>query len=303
MKNRKKDYITIILAAAFWAVNLIIGYYHDYDIAVNVYSENNMAAVIISAAASFFFYGSFVFFLGVLCRQLVLSVEKTYLKCLIVIIYTVFALTTSTYGASGFLSDSVCGFLIKNNTHSITQYITAGLITLLPFYPLGILANGKRRDKAVVRDLIIILSVLTAALFFSNIVKGWFMRPRYRITLLGYDSIGFVPCFSAFTDGRELKETYSLVYDDLASFFSGHAMHSMLAIMILPAYRYVFTKLKGKENALTGIALIISLPIAFSRMVLGDHYLSDISAGAIAGLIFCAIYYLLSAKAAAYHNT
>ena len=119
---------------------------------------------------------------------------------------------------------------------------------------------------------------MTIATFSSNIVKRLVMRPRYRITLTGYDN------------------TEMLLTDDLASFFSGHAMNAALGMIIYPAFKHVFTGLHGKEKTIKFIAVITLIPIVISRMILGDHYLSDISFGAIIGIFFCIIYDLTYKK-------
>ncbi|MBR3678918.1 MAG: phosphatase PAP2 family protein [Oscillospiraceae bacterium] len=50
---------------------------------------------------------------------------------------------------------------------------------------------------------------------------------------------------------------------------------------------------KRKERFLQITAFVLIPPIAFSRMVLGAHYLSDISAGMLCGLGFVILYEIL----------
>jgi len=134
---------------------------------------------------------------------------------------------------------------------------------------------------------------MTVALFFLWTVKSIFMRPRYRITLMGYEGIGFVQCFDVFGEGKGLKELYHLASDDLASFFSGHAMNAVMGMVIMPCYAHVFERLKGKERYLSAVSAGIAIPVMISRIVLGDHYLSDISVGSLVGILFCSLFLLL----------
>lgn len=297
MTKLKKDrYLLLLFLAAFWVVGLILGRFFDLDIARRVYLENNKGAVAWSVVGIYMFYGSFVFLLGVQFKQCFLAVKKTSSKVLVTLFFSYCALSTSTYSGATILSDSVLGFLYPGNSYTLVQCMITGAIMFLPLYPLGVLLNGKKCDKKAIRDLIVLLSVMTVCVFFSNIVKSLVMRPRYRITLLGYEGIDFLPVFNFLKNGRVLKAAYGLVTDDLASFFSGHAMNAMICLIILPAYRYVIPWFQRREKALIGLALLIAIPIDFSRMMLGDHYLSDVSFGSLVGLMFCLIYYRILLK-------
>ena len=282
----KKLYIFLV---GLCLIGLILGAFFDHDIAKEFYRENNIVAVALSVLGIYLYYGSFVFFLGVLGRQLFILSDKAVFKCTVAVVYTCFSLFTSSYAAAAILSDSVCGLLLENNTHSLMRNIVAGLYLLWPLFPLGVIANGKRCERKVIRELIILLSLMTIAICASNLVKYIVMRPRFRVTLEGYEGVGFVPVFRHFSEGKMLKEMYDLKFDDLASFFSGHAMNGILCILIFPAYAHVFSKLKGKEKQLITLALILSIPISFSRIILGNHYLSDISFGSLVGLMFVAV--------------
>ena len=285
MKN-KDLYLPYIIMAALCIIALFCGRCFDLNIARSVYSENLMPAVIISVVGLYLYYGSLAFFLGVLCRQLINATKKPICTVLLLILYSCFAFSTSIYFAVALCSDSVCGFILPG---SIPRYVITGLILLFPLFPIGMLKNGRRCDRKVIRDLMILLTVMTVAVIVSNITKRSVMRPRYRITLQGFDGLGFVPVFSRLKDGKDLIAKYGLVSDDIASFFSGHAMNAIMGIIIYPAYAYVFESLKWKERFLSYAAVIITIPIAFSRIVLGDHYLSDVATGALVGLSFCLI--------------
>nr|MCR5717892.1 phosphatase PAP2 family protein [Oscillospiraceae bacterium] len=86
---------------------------------------------------------------------------------------------------------------------------------------------------------------------------------------------------------------YSLKSDALRSFFSGHALDAVLNLVIFPAFSMVCTRLQQKKRELQIAALVLIPPIVFSRMVLGAHYLSDVSAGMLCGLGFVLLYEFL----------
>lgn len=294
--RNKCSSLMFLPVAVLWLICFFVGVFCDHDLARIIYRRNDIAAVALSVIGLYAYYGSFVFFFGVLCRQLFNSAQRKISKLLICIIFTYMALSTSTYGAAAILSDSVCGLLLEKVEHSLKAYLTSGLYLYLPLFPLGILANGKRHDRTFSRKMILLLTVMTIAPFSSYLIKYLVMRPRYRIAVEGYEGIGFVPVYEHLKNGRELRSLYDLKIDDLASFYSGHAMNAALCMVIFPFYAYVFRFLKGREKHLSVFAFIISVPIVISRMVLGDHYLSDISFGSIIGLMFCVVFRFLSLR-------
>ena len=286
MEKSKRTRLYICLAI-FFAAAFVAGTFWDLPISRALYSENNGVAVGFSVLGLYLFFGSYVFLLGVLCRQLLVANGKRWFRWLILLLFVYLTLSTSALGGGGFISDSVCGFLFPEKTGSLWEYLLAGLILFVPLFPLGMLANKDRYDKNVVRRLIVLLAFMCFAFFLSSFVKSTVMRPRFRVTLLGYEGVEFVPWYSILKNSKFLMSFYDLVSDDLGSFFSGHAMNAMLNLVIVPALASAFPKVKEKEKSLIILAVLISVPIMLSRMVLGDHYLSDVAFGAIAGLKMC----------------
>ena len=58
----------------------------------------------------------------------------------------------------------------------------------------------------------------------------------------------------------------------------------------------VYTRLEENKCELQIAALVLIPLIVFSRMVLGAHYLSDVSAGMLCGLGFVVLYEFLAAR-------
>ncbi|MBP5654093.1 MAG: phosphatase PAP2 family protein [Clostridiales bacterium] len=292
----KKGYILYIAAAIVMIAGIILGSMFDLNIAGFMYSGHPLWAVIITFAELYIFDGAFVLLFGVLCGQLRGRAQKTSTKNIILVIFTYLALSTAVCGAIGLWSDSVLGLYVADGMNGFLPSLVTGLIIFFPLFPLGMAFNGKKYDKDTCRRLIILTIVLAVAFFASIIVKTCVMRPRFRITLEGYEGIGFVPVFTAFDNGKELMAKHSLGSDDLASFFSGHAMDSVLNVIIFPAFALFIDKFEGKEFHLTLAAVIFCIPVLLSRMILGDHYLSDLMFGALVGLAFCFIYSLLASR-------
>lgn len=292
-KVSTKRYISYLAAALVLTAGIVLGGFFDHHVAGFMYSGHPVWAVITTVIGLYIFDGSFVLLFGAICRQFFESSIKRSYRINAIAICGILAFITATCGAKGLWSGSVLGLYVDSGLNNIPASILTGLIIFFPLFPLGFYLNGKNFDKDTRRKLIILTSVLAIAFFTNMIVKHTVMRPRYRITLEGFEGIGFVPLFSVLENGKALMEQHALRTDDLASFYSGHALDAALNLIIFPSLALFIPRLKGKENVLTIAATLVCIPILLSRMVLGDHYLSDISFGALVGLIFCFIYLLL----------
>ena len=286
----RKGYISYIAAAAVLITGIVFGSIFDLHIAGIMYSGHPLWAVIFTFVELYIFDGAFVLLFGVLCGQLRGRAQKTSSRNIILAIFICLALSTAVCGAIGLWSDSVLGLYVSEGMKGFLPSLVTGIIIFFPLFLLGMAFNGKRYDKDICCRLIILTTVLSVAFFTSIIVKTCVMRPRFRITLEGYEGIGFVPVFTAFANGKELMTKHALASDDLASFFSGHAMDSVLNVIIFPAFAMFIGKFEGKETHLTVAAILFCIPVLLSRMILGDHYLSDIMFGSLVGLMFCFIY-------------
>jgi len=86
MRRNKPLYLIFFIPAV---IGHITGLFYDLEISRALYSENNTLAVILSVIGLYLHYGSFVFFIGVLCKQLSLLVQKRGVRILIFLIYTI----------------------------------------------------------------------------------------------------------------------------------------------------------------------------------------------------------------------
>lgn len=115
------------------------------------------------------------------------------------------------------------------------------------------------------------ISLFLASVVLINIVKLIWGRVRFREMSEPFDmfTAWFVPQFGNFQG----------VFEDPASFPSGHTANAavLIIIVLLP---YLFEKLKGKELALLIIALSWTGLVAVSRIIMGAHFVSDVTVGA-----------------------
>ena len=112
----------------------------------------------------------------------------------------------------------------------------------------------------------------------------------------GHEEIGFLPWYKTFDDYKLMIEKYGIDAGEFRSFPSGHSILSISMVFILQSLSWFSAKLKNKKMLLGAMGLVFAMIIMFTRLVLGAHYLSDVSAGAIIGTVLSIIYTVIVGK-------
>lgn len=288
---------TIYLGIAGLSVILfIIGSFYDLPIAQAVYRPNHPAALVFSVIGLYLFFGAFEVMAGSLCRQLLNLTKSKAKRILILIVCSYTGFSTAVLGSMGLVSDSVLGLCFPDVTFTFWHNVVIGLIVFYPLVFLGMLMNGKRAEPSTIHCLLLLLCILTLTFFGQIGFSELYCRPRFRITQLGCEELHFQPWYAPLQNATVYKETYHLKSDALRSFFSGHALDAVLNLAIFPAFAMVFTRLEDNKCELQIAAFVLIPLIVFSRMVLGAHYLSDVSAGMLCVLGFVVLYEFLAAR-------
>ena len=95
---------------------------------------------------------------------------------------------------------------------------------------------------------------------------------------------------------RERPNIIQLVKETNYSFPSGHAMINMTLYILLAILIYNNIKNKKSKYILIFVCILIPIIIGISRVYLGVHYITDVIAGWIAGLLIAVITYQIYIK-------
>ena len=179
----------------------------------------------------------------------------------------------STLGGSVYLGLHLAKYLFKEENNLVFGALFGlgiGLIIILgsPYIKIPNCAK-----QALLVFAWVGIAVMAGEIIFTEACKYLWARPRFRylLTLDSFDR--FTPWYKIngfnFAEGNEVK-----------SFPSGHTAGAAVSflIMLLP---YCFDKFKSKNTLCFATAFIYTVTVAFTRLVLGAHFLSDVTFGAM----------------------
>ncbi len=300
----KKDHIYQILfnivILLFFGVLFIVGTFWDEEIAKALYSPDNTAAVVITSTGLIPYFMAPVLFCGALYERSVHSSRSKPVKVILCAVCVLIALFVGFIGGGAIADRNCFGMLFPSINRNYPVIFIISVIVEYPLFFVGYHFANKTEDKLLTQRIIWLMIILLAAFIAMQALKHTFHRPRYRTAVLGFEGIGFVPWYTQFEGSAGFAEMYSINADEFLSFPSGHSIQSVSAMYILPSVAWIFPKLKNKRVFLNVCGFLFGCVIMVTRMILGAHYLSDVSMGAmiaaVLSLVYTSIQLRISAK-------
>lgn len=297
-KNSYKDFykkkgIWFIALMIIFLVLLVLGSFYDYVISSRLYKTREICSSILTILGMYLFFGLFVLYVGCLAKQAIISDISISKKVIYVSLCAYMGLSTSVLGTMGLLEKSCIGTFFDRDF----SFFERGLFSIFVMYPLfflGLIIKQSCYRKKLVKELVILLIFMTISFYLPTIIKILFKRPRFLVTVMGYEGIKFEPWYKISGNHDFFIHKFNLAKDDFYSFPSGHAVNAVINIIAVPVLAKVVPFLEGKEKQLIIISIILAPFIMLSRVVLGAHYLSDISIGAMFGFIMCFTYEIIN---------
>ena len=273
-------------AALILCGTLAAGTFFDLEVSQALYKPLDPFFLVITILGQYLHLAFNMLLVGALFRQALAceSIDRTRRKVyLAVCVYL--AVSGSVSGAFPLLHEECLGAF--DVIASLPQAVTIPAVILLMYAPLffaGYFLSPHEYDRRLVGKLIRMMLFIIAVLLLTGIAKFYFARPRYRTTLAGYEDVGFRPWYSPGHGAEALAQKFGCDINAFRSFPSGHALMNASAVCLFPMFSQVFTKLPHRNTALAAAGVIWTFAVMLSRIVLGAHYLSDVSIGALIGL-------------------
>lgn len=274
-------YITLGVFLALF----IVGTFVDFQLSTAVFSNKNTFGLVVSVLEGLFGYGIIAFMGGGLLSLFFKKESFPKWGRVLFLLGAIGCLGLTTYFA-GNEYFGLNGFYWAAKTfygYFISLPVMAGITFL------GFLFFKKVENPNLWIILVVILVVYAIAILAgSALIKIIFHRPRFR-SVIAYDEIKFLPWYVRCTNYKDLMNTYGLASEEFKSFPSGHATRAIALPAVMVFLPLIDEKYRKYRLPLFIGGLVIALLIMFCRILVGAHYLSDVSMGAIITLLLFVI--------------
>ena len=278
----KKTYLPIYIAFAVLIVGFIIGSFFDFQINDALFSSKNTFGLVVSTIGTVPGYGVLAFIGGGLL-YLGLKNKVPNLAFRIVI----YVLAAAGYGLSIYFSGKEFfgpnGFDYLGIQEFWGYFIVFPVQTAIAFLGYKVTSTSEN-DKLWLIYIVMLLAILLALVAGVTLLKDIFHRPRFRTVAVtaGLDFHNWWEPCSNYKDYIAL----GIIKEEFKSFPSGHAGTCsvfMMSALFLPYISKKYEK-AGLIAFIAGAAWY--LLVSFARMLVGAHFLSDVSMGGLLGVIF-----------------
>lgn len=274
----------IYIILAIFVVGFILGTFLDLSLSNAIFSRDNAFGLTISAIGTIPGYMILAVLGGMFFA---VGLHKDYKTIYKVILYVT---AVACLGCAIFFTGRE--FFGENGFKGAAPKWIGYLITL----PIGCACSflGYKMGKnSETKYLWLILAIAAFCIFMSlvpgvTMIKAIFHRPRFRSVTL-YEGIEFHAWYQRCSEYKDLMALYNITSEEFKSFPSGHAGASavfMLGVSLLPLVNKKYEKLQ-LPLFYAGFAWV--LLVSFTRILVGAHFLSDVSMGGILTSIFMLI--------------
>ena len=266
-------------------VMLVIGTFADYQIAQAIYAPDNPFVIFISTLGLIPMGYSICLLLGVLAQRSLASQGSRALRIASAVLCVVLALLIGALVTKALLSvrDGSGGIVGSELPASVRVGI--GIVIGGGLCTLGFRAGKANDAKDLARRVLMAVVVLLAAYIAIEIVKNFMARPRPRVLFAGYEGIEFSPWYRRSSGTEEFMAAYGLERDAFKSFPSGHSLQAASLLAAYYGLSLVYPGLRQKLGIALAVEIVFALAVMACRMILGAHFLSDVSVGALMGVI------------------
>lgn len=271
--------------AVVLVVLLAVGTFADWQIAQAVYDPGNPLITFVSTLGLVPLAYPACLFLGVLMQRCLASHKPLALRiagavlCAVLVVLFGGLVTRSLLSArDGF------GGLVGTELSTFVRLGIGGLVGA-GLCALGFGAGKANDAKDLARRVLIVVVVLAVSYLVVEVLKNVMARPRPRVLLAGYSGIEFSPWYQKSAGAEGFMAAFGLEKDAFKSFPSGHSVQVAALLTSFYGLSIVYPSLRQKLGVALAVEVVFALVVMACRMVLGAHFLSDVSVGALVSVI------------------
>ena len=287
----KKMRLHIIILLSVFIITFIIGTFVDYDLDNALFSNKNTFGLITSIIGMLPGYMMFGVFGGMFVGIMIHRKPSILFSIVLCGACVVFVLFGTYYWGKEFFGKN--GFDIEDKMW--IGYIIA-FITMAGFAYFGFrLEKNTDNPKLFLLIVILCVAIFMSLIAGTTVIKHIFHRPRFRMLQEMYsrsyrpDYVKFYHWYEPCKDYEEWMEFYHLSKEEFKSFPSGHCATAAVFILVVTFLPFLNKKFKKLQLPLFYAGFAWLLLVCFVRMLVGAHFLSDVSMGSIITLLMLLI--------------
>lgn len=260
----KKDAAAIAVILAFC---LLVGSFFDYQISSALFNSSNL-------------FGRFVEAAGELPFELTASVAGI----MLVRSARPDSKASKWLAALGVLINvGLVGYEIIGSLRVGDKLVAAQLVlTFVLVIAANLIVYRLTRDTDpddLTRWALMVLAVWVAqAIILNVIVKPLWSRPRMRVIEVT-PGLNFQPWWVIGNPDKWSYIAAGVIKDGFKSFASGHTAHAAIGLMLAGLPAAAFTEKPSRRRVVFWAASLVAALVAFGRIVIGAHFLTDVSCG------------------------
>lgn len=285
--NFIKSNLKFIVIFLVLAILMVVGTFFDLQITAGValipegvYYSQNFFAVFFEIFGEMPVYILPSLALGVIFQYITkVSDYKKSTKTLLIILIVIGLIGLNYYGSHKLLKyfNIHINRIMVSGTIKFILEVGLGVCFAAIWFMLSSLVKPKYLKSLAICSLIVVFTAILSQ-GLTQVIKPLFGRARYRLMNVTGD-------FSEFTRwyqlgiGKSVSPTQiamGIEKDGYKSFPSGHttAAAIVLTLMSLP---YLFNFDKMRSRLISFVTILFTVIVAFSRLVMGAHYLTDVT--------------------------
>ena len=287
----KKMRLHIIILLSVFIITFIIGTFIDYDLDATLFSNKNtfgLVTSIIGMLPGYMMFGIFGgMFVGIVLHKKpsILFSIILFGGCIVFVLFGTYYWGKEFFGKNGFdIEDKMW-----------IGYVVA-FLTMAGFAYLGFrLEKNTDNPKLFLLIVILCVAIFMSLIAGTTLIKHIFHRPRYRMlqqymmTSFRPDYVKFYHWYEPCKDYKEWMELYNVSKEDFKSFPSGHCATAAVFILVINFLPLLNKKYQKLQLPLFYAGFAWLLLVCFVRMLVGAHFLSDVSMGSIITLVMLLI--------------
>lgn len=271
--------------AAVFVVTLVVGTFNDLQIAQAVYNPSNPIVIFFSSLGLLPMAYPVCLLMGTLVQRSIASQKPPVARFAGAAVCALLALVFGALITRATLSmlDGFGGLVGAEPSETVRMAI--GAVVGGGLCAVGYNAGKANDAKDLARRVIMVIVVLLVSFVLVEVVKSAMSRPRPRTLFAGYEGLEFCPWYTKFAGAQSFMDAFGIAKDGFKSFPSGHSLQAAAFLSAFWGLSLVYPSLRSKLGLALGIQVVFSIVVMACRMILGAHFLSDVSMGALISVL------------------